>query len=104
MELLVYPAIYEIWKWNFELRPRLDRKHGSAIAKIYDAGEETIIPVHKEILGVQDQTIAQDNVARVEKRDVAWNDLLDRRLCPSPVPQDSRFDLNVTESFTKNEG
>jgi hypothetical protein len=25
MELLVYPAIYEIWKWNFELRPRLDR-------------------------------------------------------------------------------
>lgn len=45
MELLVYPAIYEIWKWNFELRPRLDRNRAPAIAKIYDAGEETIIPV-----------------------------------------------------------
>jgi len=45
MELLVYPAIYEIWKWNFELRPRLDSNRESAIANIYDAGEETIIPV-----------------------------------------------------------
>jgi Cu(I)/Ag(I) efflux system membrane protein CusA/SilA len=45
MELLVYPAIYEIWKWNFELRPRLDRNRAPAIAEIYDAGEETIIPV-----------------------------------------------------------
>jgi Cu(I)/Ag(I) efflux system membrane protein CusA/SilA len=25
LELLVYPAIYEIWKWNFELRPILGR-------------------------------------------------------------------------------
>jgi len=41
MELLVYPAIYEIWKWNFELRPRLDRNRAPAIAKIYDASEET---------------------------------------------------------------
>ena len=23
LELLVYPAIYEIWKWNFELRREL---------------------------------------------------------------------------------
>jgi copper/silver efflux system protein len=45
MELLVYPAIYEIWKWNFELRPRLGRNRESAIANIYDAGEENIIPV-----------------------------------------------------------
>jgi len=45
MELLVYPAIYEIWKWNFELRPRLERNRASAIAEIYDAGEEAIIPV-----------------------------------------------------------
>ncbi|HKC85424.1 MAG TPA: efflux RND transporter permease subunit, partial [Blastocatellia bacterium] len=45
MELLVYPAIYEVWKWNFELRPRLDPKRAPAIAEIYDAGEETIIPV-----------------------------------------------------------
>jgi len=45
MELLVYPAIYEIWKWNFELRPRPDSNRESAIANIYDAGEETIIPV-----------------------------------------------------------
>jgi Cu(I)/Ag(I) efflux system membrane protein CusA/SilA len=21
LELLVYPAIYEIWKWHFELKP-----------------------------------------------------------------------------------
>jgi hypothetical protein len=47
MELLVYPAIYETWKWNFELRPRLDRNRAPAIAKIYDAGDETIIPVEK---------------------------------------------------------
>jgi copper/silver efflux system protein len=45
MELLVYPAIYEIWKWNFELRPRLGRNRAPAVAEIYDAGEETIIPV-----------------------------------------------------------
>src|SRR5215471_18989184 len=29
MELLVYPAVYEIWKWNFELKPRL--RHTEAI-------------------------------------------------------------------------
>ncbi len=23
LELMVYPAIYEIWKWHFELKPRL---------------------------------------------------------------------------------
>ena len=23
MELVVYPAIYEVWKWNFEIKPRL---------------------------------------------------------------------------------
>ncbi|HEY7183539.1 MAG TPA: efflux RND transporter permease subunit, partial [Blastocatellia bacterium] len=45
LELLVYPAIYEIWKWNFELRPRLERSGAFAIAKIYDAGEETVIPI-----------------------------------------------------------
>ncbi len=25
MELLVYPAVYEIWKWNGELKPTLKR-------------------------------------------------------------------------------
>jgi Cu(I)/Ag(I) efflux system membrane protein CusA/SilA len=30
MELMVYPAIYEIWKWNFELKPQL--KHAGMIA------------------------------------------------------------------------
>ena len=24
LELLVYPAIYEIWKWHFEVKPALD--------------------------------------------------------------------------------
>jgi len=23
MELVVYPAIYAIWKWNFEVKPAL---------------------------------------------------------------------------------
>jgi len=23
LELIVYPAIYEIWKWHFELQPEL---------------------------------------------------------------------------------
>jgi Cu(I)/Ag(I) efflux system membrane protein CusA/SilA len=23
LELVVYPAIYEVWKWNFELKKRL---------------------------------------------------------------------------------
>jgi Cu(I)/Ag(I) efflux system membrane protein CusA/SilA len=27
IELVVYPAIYEIWKWNFDLRPKLNLKH-----------------------------------------------------------------------------
>jgi copper/silver efflux system protein len=25
LELVVYPAIYEVWKWHFELKPRLSR-------------------------------------------------------------------------------
>jgi Cu(I)/Ag(I) efflux system membrane protein CusA/SilA len=25
LELLVYPAIYAVWKWNFELRPSLNK-------------------------------------------------------------------------------
>jgi Cu(I)/Ag(I) efflux system membrane protein CusA/SilA len=25
MELLVYPAIYEIWKWHFEVKPALSK-------------------------------------------------------------------------------
>ena len=25
LELLVYPAIYEVWKWHFELKPELAR-------------------------------------------------------------------------------
>jgi hypothetical protein len=32
MELLVYPAIYEIWKWNFELKPEL--KRAGVLAKV----------------------------------------------------------------------
>jgi Cu(I)/Ag(I) efflux system membrane protein CusA/SilA len=23
LELVVYPAVYEVWKWHFELKPRL---------------------------------------------------------------------------------
>ena len=23
LELVVYPAIYEVWKWNFELKPKV---------------------------------------------------------------------------------
>jgi copper/silver efflux system protein len=25
LELVVYPAIYEVWKWHFEVKPRLAR-------------------------------------------------------------------------------
>jgi copper/silver efflux system protein len=25
LELAVYPAIYEVWKWHFELKPQLAR-------------------------------------------------------------------------------
>jgi Cu/Ag efflux pump CusA len=25
MELIVYPAIYSIWRWNFDLKPKLER-------------------------------------------------------------------------------
>jgi Cu(I)/Ag(I) efflux system membrane protein CusA/SilA len=31
MELIVYPAIYEIWKWNFELKPSLRRCETAAL-------------------------------------------------------------------------
>jgi len=27
LELLVYPAIYAVWKWNFEVKPRLSKPH-----------------------------------------------------------------------------
>ena len=27
LELVVYPVIYEIWKWHFELKPALARVH-----------------------------------------------------------------------------
>jgi Cu(I)/Ag(I) efflux system membrane protein CusA/SilA len=30
LELIVYPAIYEIWKWNFEVKPQLDAEHAPA--------------------------------------------------------------------------
>ncbi len=29
LELVVYPVIYEIWKWHFELKPALARAHSS---------------------------------------------------------------------------
>ncbi|HVL67646.1 MAG TPA: CusA/CzcA family heavy metal efflux RND transporter [Vicinamibacterales bacterium] len=29
LELLLYPVIYEIWKWNWELKPALARAHSS---------------------------------------------------------------------------
>jgi copper/silver efflux system protein len=29
MELVVYPAIYDIWKWNFEIGKREIRADGS---------------------------------------------------------------------------
>jgi hypothetical protein len=25
LELVVYPPVYQLWKWNFELKPELDR-------------------------------------------------------------------------------
>jgi Cu(I)/Ag(I) efflux system membrane protein CusA/SilA len=28
LELLVYPAVYQIWKWHFELKPRLAAADG----------------------------------------------------------------------------
>jgi hypothetical protein len=31
MELMVYPAIYEIWKWNFELKPLL--RHSAPVSE-----------------------------------------------------------------------
>jgi Cu(I)/Ag(I) efflux system membrane protein CusA/SilA len=30
LELLVYPAVYEIWKWHFEVKPALEAGHGPA--------------------------------------------------------------------------
>jgi Cu(I)/Ag(I) efflux system membrane protein CusA/SilA len=27
LELLVYPAIYAVWKWNLELRPSLNKSN-----------------------------------------------------------------------------
>ncbi len=38
MELLVYPAIYEIWKWNFELKPEL--KRAGVLADVPDPAPE----------------------------------------------------------------
>jgi len=32
MELVVYPAIYAIWKWNFEVKPALEAAHESPVA------------------------------------------------------------------------
>jgi Cu(I)/Ag(I) efflux system membrane protein CusA/SilA len=29
LELVVYPAIYEVWKWHFELRQREVKPEGS---------------------------------------------------------------------------
>jgi hypothetical protein len=29
LELLVYPAIYAVWKWNFELRPSLHKSNAA---------------------------------------------------------------------------
>lgn len=33
MELMVYPAVYEIWKWNFELKPRLQHAEAALSPK-----------------------------------------------------------------------
>ena len=33
MELMVYPAIYEIWKWNFEMKTRPIRTGGQCPAE-----------------------------------------------------------------------
>ena len=32
MELMVYPAIYAIWKWNFEVKPAIEAAHESPAA------------------------------------------------------------------------
>jgi Cu(I)/Ag(I) efflux system membrane protein CusA/SilA len=31
LELVVYPAIYEVWKWHFEVKPALEAGHGPAV-------------------------------------------------------------------------
>jgi Cu(I)/Ag(I) efflux system membrane protein CusA/SilA len=28
MELIVYPPVFAIWKWNFEIKPRLRKEGG----------------------------------------------------------------------------
>jgi Cu(I)/Ag(I) efflux system membrane protein CusA/SilA len=37
MELIVYPVIYEIWKWNFALKSRLRRKETVAMETLVNA-------------------------------------------------------------------
>jgi copper/silver efflux system protein len=33
LELVVYPAIYEIWKWHFEMKPaRAEAQHAALVA------------------------------------------------------------------------
>ena len=38
MELIVYPAIYAIWKWNFELKPALEAAQETGISSVLAAG------------------------------------------------------------------
>jgi hypothetical protein len=30
MELIIYPPIFAIWKWNFEVKPRLKHEQNSS--------------------------------------------------------------------------
>jgi Cu(I)/Ag(I) efflux system membrane protein CusA/SilA len=32
LELIVYPAIYEIWKWHFEVKPAIDEMGSGTIS------------------------------------------------------------------------
>ena len=34
LELVVYPAIYEIWKWHFELKPGRAQLQPAALAAL----------------------------------------------------------------------
>ncbi len=40
MELVVYPPIFAIWKWNFEVKPRLRHERGEQVPKL--AADEVV--------------------------------------------------------------
>ena len=34
LELIVYPAIYEIWKWHFEVKPAIDEANDECLTPL----------------------------------------------------------------------